>query len=204
MAVNLVINNFIDFSESNPLRKSKRWRTDMVQFESGKEQRNQIMEQPIRSWELNWEILDKTQRDNLIAIFQRCRGKFDTFKYLDSDEFQVTNEVITVLAAAPTMQLVNTSYGATSESWLETRTLIVPASIITFEHSIDGIMDETTHWTLDDETGIVTFVGSVSAGDITLSYQYYFKVRFSDDTQLDEMPETELYSHPRVNIVEVL
>lgn len=88
--MNVVINDFVDFEQSGPLKKRYRWFTEVARFDSGVEQRNQVMSRPVRSWDMNWAILDATERDNLIELFQRAKGKYDTFLYEDSDDYEAT------------------------------------------------------------------------------------------------------------------
>lgn len=85
-----LLNTFIDFKQGNPLKKSYEWRTDVVCFDSGLEQRNQILTSPIRHWFLNWPMLPKGNRDKLIELFQRGQGRYKTFRYEDSDDKQAS------------------------------------------------------------------------------------------------------------------
>ena len=202
--IDLVINDYVDFKQSNPLRKLYEWKTDVVTFDSGVEQRNQIWQRPLRRWFLNWSMIEVTERNHLIQLFQRARGSYHTFKIKDVDDYAITGGTYAIAGAVDTLQLTATYYDGETEEWTENKTLIVPASIITLEHSVAGTLNETTHWTLDDNTGIITFISAPGVGTITASFEYYFLCRFTEDNHLDSMPEVDLYSNPDIPLVEVL
>ncbi len=81
-----VLNTFVDFQESAPLRKQFLWQTDVVKYETGKEQRNQVWSEPIRMWFINFAILPVANRNELIELFQRMYGRFGEFLYEDADD----------------------------------------------------------------------------------------------------------------------
>jgi hypothetical protein len=85
-----ILNSFIDFDQSNPLQKVFEWGTDLVTYDSGTEQRNQIRMTPKRHWYLNWSILPLANRNKLIELFNRGAGKYRTFRYEDSDDYTGT------------------------------------------------------------------------------------------------------------------
>jgi len=205
-----VLNTFIDYSEGNPLKKSFEWRTDLVGFDSGVEQRNKIWTAPRRHWFLNWPMLNKATRDKLIELFQRAHGRYDTFLYQDSDDYEcaLAECSITAVAAQVLFQLKKSYYyDKADETWDENKKDIQPSSIFAPVIKVDGAAkSEWVDFTLDDSTGIVDFtlMGAPGADAvITANYYFYFRVRFNFDTHIDIMDEAALYSAKGLEIVEV-
>ena len=101
--MDIVLNDFVSTRFSYPLVQQLEWKTDVVQFDSGKEQRNQIWETPIRHRELTWDIMGQTARDELVELYQRAKGSANTFQFRDvfdrigvSAEAQVEQTVLAV------------------------------------------------------------------------------------------------------------
>lgn len=79
-----VINDYIGKLFSYPLRKQYAWGTDLVAYDSGIEQRNQLWTQPIRHWFLSYKILNSAQVDGMFTLFNRAKGQYETFLFEDS------------------------------------------------------------------------------------------------------------------------
>jgi len=84
--MNLVINDYLGVKASHPISKINNWFTDVVKYDSGKEQRNQTRESPTRTWLVGWSILTETQRNAAIEVYNRAKGRFDTFQFRDPQE----------------------------------------------------------------------------------------------------------------------
>ncbi len=220
MAINLVINDFVDdaafagFDETEPLRKEIEWLTDVARFDSGKEQRNQILTQPQRRWFLNWQVIDLAGRDKLLELYQRAKGQYDEFLLADRWDFEcaLTDWSYTAAGGETTTQLQKTYYNGETEEWTETKKKIQPSAKFAPVIKIDGATQtEDTHFTLDDATGIINWagggapVGSLGAGEVvTANYYYYFRVRFGEDVHADIMNRPRLWTSPSLELVEVL
>ena len=212
--MNLIINDFVGdaayghFGEQAPLRKVFNWLTDLVNFDSGKEQRNQILEQPIREWPVNWEWMDVAARDKLIELFQRAKGRSTTFLYSDEEDYgcELTECSIIAIAAQTNFQLIKSYYVGETETWDEEKKDIVAGSIFPPVVKVDGVTKvEGVDYTLDDTTGIVIFGAAPGAGTvITANYQFYFRVRFADDTHTDVEHQKDYYSYDDLRLIEVL
>lgn len=218
--MNLVINDFVGdaaftgFDEALPLRKGFQWKTDRVAFDSGIEQRNQILEQPIRHWSVNWELLDQAARDKVIELFQRARGRFETFLYTDSDDFQVelTESIVTAAGGETTTQLIKNYYVGETETWVENKKDIVPSGTFPPVIKIDAaVKTEGTHFTLSDMTGIIDWTGgsapngALGAGEVvTAQYRFYFRVRFDFDLHIDEQIHATPLFNNNLRLIEVL
>jgi uncharacterized protein (TIGR02217 family) len=218
MSINLVINDFVGdaafagFDEGNPLRKEFEFVTDVVQYDSGIEQRNQIMEQPRRRWEINWMMLDENARDKLIELYQRAKGRYNDFLYADRWDYACgfTDWSYTAAGGETTTQLGKTYYIGETEAWTEDKKKLQPSGEYAPTIRIDAVAKtEGVDFTLDDATGIINWaggaVGALGAGEVvTADYQFYFRVRFENDVHIDLMRHARLWSAAPLAIVEVI
>lgn len=220
MAINLVINDFVGdaafagFDEGNPLNKKFGFVTDVVLYDSEKEQRNMIRDRPRRRWPINWPLLDQAGRDKLIELYQRARGRYEEFLFADRWDFEcgLTDWSYTAAGGETTTQLQRTYYIAETEAWTENKKKIQPSAKFAPIVKIDAaVKTEGTHFTLDDATGIIDWSagsapnGPLGAGEVvTANYYYYFRVRFEEDEHIDIMHHARLWTAPALGIVEVL
>jgi len=192
----IVINDFVKdaayghFGEQAPLQKAFTWFTDVVTFDSRKEQRNQISERPIRSWNVNWKWMDEDARNKLIELFQRSKGRYNFFLYEDYADFLCTVDdwEYTLTTGDTTTQLQKTYYIGETEEWTEDKVKIQPSAKYTPTIYVDDVAKvEGVDFTLDDTTGLITWTGHTpTTGEIvTADYKFYFKVRFMSDTHRD-------------------
>lgn len=218
--INLVINDFVGdaaftgFDEACPLKKHYEWQTDLVRYDNRKEQRNQILAQPVRHWFINWQIMDQAARNKLIELFQRAKGRYDTFLCEDSDDYAcaLTDWSYTAAGGETEVQLQKTYYIGETEAWTEDKTKIQPGTIYAPTVKIDAaVKTEGVDYTLDDTTGIIDFSagsgpnGPLGAGEVvTAAYYFYFEVRFHYDVHEDFMPLTDLWQAKNLHIVEVI
>ena len=214
MEMTLVLNDFVGdaaftgFDQANPVIVNYQWRTDVVQFDNAKEQRNQILVQPIRRWRVNWPFLDLAARNKLIEIFQRAKGKFDTFYWADETDFEcaLADWTHNLSTGDATTQLGKTYYIGETEAWTEDKKNIQPSAKFTPVIKVNGVAKtEGVDFTLDDTTGIITWTGfSPSDGEVlTANYYFYYRVRFDFDIHEDKMRNADIFSTV-LEIVEVL
>ena len=198
---------FTGFGQTNPVRRLYNWRTDQVQYDTGLRQANQILTRPIREWFVNWSLLDEAARDKLVELFNAARGAYDTFLWLDDKEYLASAVSLATDGIDTTYQLKATYYSGESYSWDEDKKDIVDGAIYApvITHSVDGAQTEGVDFTLDDTTGILTFGAAPSAGALTCTFQYYFRVQFAEDVFEDVQIATgALYSASDLHLREVL
>ncbi len=214
MSINtIVINDFVKdaayghFDEQAPLSKSFQWFTDIVNFDTRKEQRNQTSAFPIRNWFVNWLWMDEPARNKLIELFQRAKGAFDYFLYRDFDDQLVTytDWDFTLTTGDTTTQLQKTYYKGETEEWTEDKTKIQPSSKYTPTIKVDGSAKvEGADFTLDDTTGLITWTGHTpNTGEVvTADYKFYFKVRFPSDVHNDIQHQKGYWATDELFLVE--
>jgi len=204
---------FTSFDQTS-LKKSIEWKTEVVKYDGGAEQRNQLFEWPVRHWFLNWAILNIELRNELIRFFQRARGRYNTFYFIDETDDTCSLAEGTCPAAAggeTTTQLVKKYYPNDTETWTENKYAIKPSAKFAPVIKLAGVTKtEGTHFTLNDTTGVINWAagtapnGALTTGQIvTANYEFYFRVRFADDTYLDRLVYPNIYEQTDLEIVEV-
>ena len=209
----IVINDFVKdaayghFDEQAPLMKSADWRTDVVGYDSGKEQRNQIREQPIRSWPINWQWMDEAARDKLMELSMRAHGRALSFLYEDLNDNLVTytDWSFTLTTGDTTTQLQHTYYKGEDEEWTEDRKKIQPFGVYPPTIKVDGnTKTEGADFTLDDTTGLITWTGHTpNTGEVaTADFKFYFKVRLVSDSYQDVQHQIGFWEGQDLVVVE--
>lgn len=198
MTIALEIRDFITSAESANFgeqisggrRRMFQWFTDEVQYDTGKRQANNIWPQPMRHWWITWQWLTAAGRNKLIEVFNRARGKASTFLYECVWDYACTyaDWSHTLTTGETTTQLKKTYYPGETEEWTENKTKIQPSSVYAPTIKVNGTAKtEGVDFTLDDETGIITWTGfSPTTGQVlTADYRFYFEVHFDVDTYTD-------------------
>lgn len=205
-----VINTFIGKLFGYNLKYREEWFTDLVDYDTGKEQRNQVWERPKRHWTLPYNVLLQTYRDKLIELCSRAKGMSNVFLFKDpyDHECALTECSITAVAAQVLFQLIKTYHGGETETWDENKTRIQPSTIFQPIVKVDGVLKvEETDYTLDDDVGIVDFtlMGAPGAGKvITANYYFYCPVRFDRDFYEETTVYSGVWNMGNIPIVEVI
>lgn len=209
-----VINTFVGKLFGWDLRYREEWFTDLVDYDTGKEQRNQVWERPKRHWILPYNVLLATYRNKLIELCSRAKGMANVFLFEDPYDYEcaLTECSITAVGGETTTQLIKTYYVNETEKWNENKTRIQPSNIFAPIVKIDAaVKTEGTHFTLDDDTGIIDWTGGSSpngalgAGEVvTANYQFYCPVRFDRDVYEETTIYSSIWNMGDIPIIEVI
>lgn len=205
-----VINTFVGKLFGYDLRYREEWFTDLVDYDTGKEQRNQIWSRPKRRWILPYNVLLQEYRDKLKELCSRAKGMYNVFLFKDPYDYEcaLTECSITAIAAQVLFPLIKTYYGSESETWNENKTRIQPGNIFPPIIKVDNVTKvEDTDYTLDDDIGIVDFtlMGAPGAGAvITANYRFYCPVRFDVDVYNEATIYIGVWNMGDLPIVEVI
>lgn len=186
-----VINTFIGKLFGYDLRLRQEWSTDLVDYDTGKEQTNQVWERPKRYWVLPYNTMLREYRDKLLELFSRAKGRYTVFLFEDPYDYKcaLTECSVTAVGGETTTQLIKSYYPGESETWDENMTRIQPSGVFPPIVKIDAaVKTEGTHFTLDDDIGIIDWTGggspngALGAGEIvTANYYFYRPVKFDTD-----------------------
>jgi len=203
-----VINTFVGRLFGHDLRYREEWSTDIVDYDTGKEQRNQIWSRPKRHWILPYNTFLQEYRDKLLELRSRAHGAYRVFlfEYPYDYECALSECSITAIAAQVNFQLIKTYYGDEAETWNENKTRIQPGTIFPPIIKIDSVTKtEGVDYTLDDDTGIVTFGAAPGAGKVlTANYRFYYPVRSETDDYDESMLWKDIWNIGDFPIVEVI
>jgi len=150
------------------------FKTTIVKIASGFESRNQDWSDSRQKYNVAYGIKTISLLNDLISFFSEARGMAHTFRYKDWVDFDVTTESVDSTGA--TFQLTKT-YWATNP-YIRDITKPVSGALTLYEDASPLV--ETTDYTIDYTTGIVTKVSAMS-GAITWTGEFDVHVRFDQD-----------------------
>lgn len=134
------------------------YNTEVIQVESGHENRNQNWPVALMKWDCSHAIKTRTDIETLLAFFRARKGKARSFRFKDWTDYSVTDQALRP-GGAPTVQLEKTyvSGGVT-----EYRTIAKPIASISMKYAGGAYVPSS----VDYGTGIVT-LSALSSKAIT-------------------------------------
>lgn len=156
--------------------------TDVIELSSGFEKRNINWSIPRARYNVAHGVRTQAQLNTLIAFFRSQQGKAHGFRYKDWGDYTATIQNIGTgdgTTAAFQLRKAYTNSGATVYRTLKK---IVASSQIIYVDSVEKTV--TTHYTIDNDTGIITFTGgNIPALDevIEATFEFDVPVRFDTD-----------------------
>lgn len=158
--------------------KTPEWKTIIQESVSGKELAASLMTYPRWLYTLSYEFLRsgaELELQTLVGFFNARRGKFDDFLYLDPDDNSVTVQSFGAGDGVAVSFGLTRPYGGFVEP---VQNLNGAPSIY-----INGVLKTvTTDYTISS-IGVVTFaIAPASGAVLTWTGNYYWRVRFTQDT----------------------
>jgi len=153
--------------------------TDIVITQSGYEQRNANWSQARAQYNVAHGVKTQAQLDALIAFFRARKGRADGFRFKDWTDYQVTAQPIGTGDGTTTVfQLVKTYVNG---GITETRTIKKPVTG-TVNIYLGGVLQNSSTYTLDTTTGLVTFNSAPGNGVASAAdFQFDVPARFDTD-----------------------
>ncbi|MGV1045465.1 DUF2460 domain-containing protein [Limnohabitans sp.] len=167
------------------VKKRPKFNTAIASHLSGREVRVSNYAYPIWEWELKYEFLRAdahAELQLLMGFFLARAGAFDTFLYRDPTE---NNQIQTFLLAvgdgATTKFTLTKSYGGFTEpcGYVDTSSLVI--SFLALGASVP--LDQTTGWTFVSPNQVVFATPPPVGTNVLVSFSWYYRVRFADDSQ---------------------
>ena len=186
------------------------YRTRIIETASGYEFRNQNWSASKHRYNAATGIRNAVDLDSLVAFFHIAAGRANSFRYKDWSDYKTcpTNVDVAnddqILVASATggeteIQLFKTyTVGSLSVD----REIVLPKSgtLLIAKNSV--ALEETTDYTVDYTTGIVTLLVALSSGDeLSCGFEFYVLCRFDAD-DLDISLESYRVESVTVPIVE--
>jgi uncharacterized protein (TIGR02217 family) len=191
-------------STGGPVRK-----TEIVTLGSGHEERNAVWANSRRSFDAGTGVRTLDDLSAVIAFFEARRGRLYGFRFADFTDRKscapaatptATDQVIgTGDGTTTTFQLTKT-YASGAASW--TRAIVKPVAG-SVRVAVGGV--ETSDFTLDTTTGLVTFTSAPADGAaITAGFLFDAPVRFDSDALSVNLATFAAGEIPSIPLVEVL
>lgn len=176
--------------------------TDIISTFSGHEQRNINWSQSRGRWNVASGIKTKADMDTFIAFFRARQGRAVGFRFKDWTDFQVTAGNIGTGDGSETAFQLRKQY--ISGGVTVNREIIKPVAG-SYTIYVDGVSQtETTHYTVDTTTGIVTFVSAPgNALEVTADFEFDVPVRFDTDMMEVVANTSSLHNWGNIPLIEV-
>ena len=184
--------------------------TSIVPADGGEEDRNASWTAARRRWRSDAARLTDELVEKLEMHFHMTRGAWKTFLFKDRADFnhwQVSTSTAAIAigtgdAADLTFPLVK-RYGSGADQ--RSRTITDPISGTVQIYLAGVLQTETTDYSIDYETGIVTFTSAPGGGvAVTAKFQFRTRVRFaSDRLPLAPVARGRKYLISSVELIEV-
>lgn len=184
--------------------------TSIVAADGGEEDRNANWTAARRTWRIQASRLTNDLIEQLELTFHMTRGAWKTLLFkdrLDFNHWQVSTSTAAIAigtgdAADLTFQLIKL-YGSGADQRSRTITNPIPGTVSIYLAGVPKV--ETTDYTIDYETGIVTFTVAPGSGvAITAKFQFRNRVRFaSDKLPLAPLAKGRKYLSSAVDLIEV-
>lgn len=173
------------------------YRTNIVELaDSGAEERVARWSQPRARFDVSSGIKSKAQYAEVLTFYHARKGALHSFRFKNWRDFTSFSDHV----SAPTFadQEIGVGTGSATQFQLtkkytsggidQTVNITLPVAG-TVKVALDGV-EQTSGWTVDSTTGIVTFTSAPTAGQIiTAGYEYDLACRFGKEA--DELLDTE-------------
>ena len=188
--------------------KSPTFQTRIQRAASGRELRALDYPYPLWQFTLVFDLL----RDNpaagydelrtLMGFFMLCQGAFGTFLFHDPSDDRVAGQQIGVGNASTTVFQLQRAMGTTLPGDGFQEPILAPnvVSAVYF----NGITQSQASYSVDPNTGLVTFVTAPASGlIISADFSYYFRCRFVEDSYVFENFMFQLWQLKKLTFISV-
>lgn len=182
------------------VKKTPIWSTNVQTSANGREVRATYFSYPRWKFSLSFEVL-RTKRavnelEQLAGFFNARRGSFESFLYEDPTDNEVTNQTIAIVEEGKTKYQLLRSYGG----------FVEPVLAVKGSPSIrvGGVLKTRGRDYSITNMGVLVFVTPQPVGQpITWTGNFYFRVRFVNDTTDFENFIGHLWSAKKIELMSV-
>ena len=188
--------------------KSPTFQTRIQRAASGRELRALDYPYPLWQFTLVFDLL----RDNpaagydelrtLMGFFMLCQGAFGTFLFRDPSDDRVAGQQIGVGNASTTVFQLQRAMGTTLPGDGFQEPILAP-NVVSAVY-LNGITQSQASYSVDPNTGLVTFVTAPASGLIICAdFSYYFRCRFVEDSYVFENFMFQLWQLKKLTFISV-
>lgn len=164
------------------------WQTTVVMVAGGSEQRNAGWSDARRRFNATNPTLTLAQFRLIEKHFNGRRGRARSFPLRDRSSFQATTEAFGTGDGVTVAFQLTINQGDSGNAY--NREIYLPENGTVLIYDNASIKTETTHYTINYNTGLVTFVVAPTAAHVlTWSGNFYVPVRYD----ADELPDSKLF-----------
>jgi uncharacterized protein (TIGR02217 family) len=186
-----------------------KFNTAVTQVQSSYELRKNIWPYPKAEYNISYGIRDQSHIDVVTAFFYCRYGRAYGFRFKDWNDYKITDQLIALGDGVATdFQIIKTyTHGGktfqrklTKIAWNTLAGISVGGDVVTQSPDING-----QYWSVDSNTGILTFANAPDLGDeiVIGTGEFHVPVRFDTD-HLDLTHEFwNVQSWPNIPLVEV-
>ena len=180
--------------------KTPMWSTKIQRSANGRELRASYYSAPLYTIDLSFEVLRSgalAELQTMVGFFNARRGSFESFRYLDPEDNAVINQPFAIAQDGQTQYQLVRTYGGYVEPVLAPE-LLGSGAVSIF---VGGALQTPgTHYTLS-VGGLVTFSAPPTPGQaLTWSGQFYYRVRFGQDSANFERFLYQLWSLRKIEL----
>jgi uncharacterized protein (TIGR02217 family) len=188
-------------------------RTDVVVLGSGREERNARWAHSRRRYDAGYGVKTFDALSQVVAFFEERRGRLYGFRWRDRLDHSsaaagvavaTTDQVIGVGDGATATFQLSKTYGSVYAPYQRSIVKPVAGSVLV---AVDGVAAvEGTAVTLDDTTGVVTFLAGhvpASGSSITAGFLFDVPVRFDTDYLEVDLSAFAAGAIPKIPLIEI-
>jgi len=162
---------------------------DIFESESGREHRDALWDSGLRTYKLTCRYLTEATMNAIWDFYRARKGAYDPFLIKILHEYQVTDEIVA------------SANGVTAQFALHHFPVDTTTNYSCTVNEVANT-DFTLSNDFDNEISYINFSVIPSSGLIKVSYEYYFKVRFTEDTLSRQLVNYQLL-HTGLTLQEV-
>jgi uncharacterized protein (TIGR02217 family) len=156
------------------------FKSTVFETNTGLEQRRSAWTRAKHKYDFSLGIRDMADMDTVREFFVGIRGRKNSFRFKDWNDFELTNENIGTGDGSETEFQITKTYTTGSLTYVRT----IKKPVVGISVFVDSVLQTiTTDYTIDTTTGIITFVappGNTLA--VTVTGEFDVPVRFDVDT----------------------
>lgn len=160
------------------------FKTQIFESHSGLEQRTIQWDRAKARYNVSHGVRDKEDVDDLIAFFYNMNGRACGFRFKDHADYQIVDGALGTGDASTTVFNINKVYTTGAQTYTRRIFKIVSDADaeLDFEIKFDGAPIASSAYTVNENTGVVTFSSAPGNGVvITLSCEFDVPCRFDTD-----------------------
>ena len=184
------------------------WNTTILALSSGKEKRNQNWSRQRGKWSISYGMDTKANQEEILSFFYLRAGREYGFRFKDWTDFEIGTD------STDTPQEIATSDGTTQAFQIVRR---YTDGSYTFDRKITrpvsgtvrvffGSTEQLSGWTVDTETGIITFTSAPAASptiSIGVICEFDVPVRFDVDYLPVTASRDDVFGFESIDLIEL-